>query len=271
MSRGRPLKAKSAAAKEGGGMMAIARVALVVAVVIAGLFSATRVVAQVVAQNVAVPYAITYDNVLTGPSGKQNKLDPHVDEQRRNGDRAQLVTLADGNTKRIIEFVSVGLVISASTANSNISTMGKGQPSALIPNYTCRANRQPQADLVGKETLLGYPVEHYRTPGSSQSEDSQTTDTWVAGPELGCVILRRLAKFSGGSVDDQFATKVVAGDPPDADFALPANAVDLAPSQFENSLSSPRGGAQSVSRMDAVYYSHKAFREAAAAQAKPKP
>jgi hypothetical protein len=256
--------------QEGCEMKAIARIALVVAIAIAGLSSAkltTKVVAQVVAQNIAVPYAITYDNVLTDPSGKQKKLDPHVDEQRRNGDRSQLVTLADGNTKRIIEFVSAGLVISASTANSNISTMGKGQPSPLIPNYTCRANRQPQADLVGKETLLGYPVDHYRTPGSSQSEDSQTTDTWVAGPELGCVILRRLAKFSGGSVDDLFATKVVAGDPPDADFALPANAVDLPPSQFENRLSSPQAGSPVVSRMDAIYQAHKAFREAT----KPKP
>jgi D-serine deaminase-like pyridoxal phosphate-dependent protein len=78
-----------------------------------------------------------------------------------------------------------------------------------------------------------------------------------------------LAKFSGGSVDDLFATKVVAGDPPDADFALPANAVDLPPSQFENSLASVRAGSLSVSRLDAVYYAHKAFREAAAAPAKP--
>ena len=136
---------------------ALSQIAPVVAVAITGLFSAKfnpKVIAQVVAKNVTVPYSITYGNILTDDHGKQTDLGTHVDEQRPNGDRSQLWPLGSGKTKRIIEFVAAGLTVSASDVNDNISTMGKGSPGRLIPNYACRANHSRDASVVGKEDIL---------------------------------------------------------------------------------------------------------------------
>jgi hypothetical protein len=62
-------------------------------------------------------------------------------------------------------------------------------------------------------------------------------------------------------LDSLFATKIVAGDPSDADFALPVNPVEMPPSQFESSISSDQSGTPLVTRMDAIYQVHKALRE----------
>jgi len=244
-------------------------ITLVVAVAIAGLFSAKiapRAVAQLVAQNVAVPSSIAYRDTAYDPGGKVARIDEYVNEQRSNGDRVQIWSdFADGNRNRIIDFVSSGLTVSTNDKNSYTSTLGRGRARILVPNYLCTTiDYSSNSTTVGQEKVLGFTVTHYRTNGANEVKER-----WIAGDDLGCVVLKTVHQWKDddglltGAVTVSEAVKVTPGAPPEADFRLPANPVDLPPSQYNKNIHPEQAENASLTRMDAIYQGLKVARASA--------
>src|SRR5262249_46237459 len=162
-------------------------------------------------------------------------------------------TLPDGNRDRSISFLARGLTVYANDKTNNISTLGKGAPKVLAPNFSCSVIYEGNFTEVDHEKILGFDTKHIRLDSLGETEDR-----WIAGPELDCVTLRSVENWKDaghltGAVTTLEATSAKAEAPSDSDFFVPSPGNEMLPSQYDRILHPDRATDLALQRMDAIY------------------
>ncbi len=157
--------------------------------------------------------------------------------QRANGDHVTITDLGNGGKQFVLKLAQQGLDITFNSKNKSMSTMGTGLPKSLSQvTEDCRQFGGLESDR-STDTLLGYRTYHILI-----DRPDIAIQQWIA-PDLGCALIKTIAvRKSDGGIVIREAIKATADPPDDALFNVPADRVEMKPSDYFLSFHAPDPG-----------------------------
>jgi hypothetical protein len=224
--------------------------------VILALLVSVPVQHRIRAQNQSVkPYTIQYHGAASNAKGDATQYDFLV-AQRSSGD--SMSQDSSPSSPRIVKLVSSGLLIGIAPSGNKIMTMGDGKHSVAQKfGDSCEGYTGHTGET---QTILGFRTVKVVSYSDGNNSLTQTQESWLA-PDLNCQHLQQKTTWTFNGQPDGVTTETgtwaIAGEPDQALFQVPENAVDVPPSVFY-----PEIGRPFEPKMENTYNKQKAARAA---------